>query len=100
MGAMGLGGVEGAIETHGLRRVFKTRKQVVEAVAGVDLTVKSGEIFGFLRPNGARKTTTLRILATLLPPTGGPARGAGCDLAREAGQVRKLIGYVSQSGSC
>src|SRR6266852_2813553 len=44
MGAMGLGGAEGAIETHGLRRVFKTRKQVVEAVAGVDLTVQNAEI--------------------------------------------------------
>ncbi len=98
MGAMGLGGVEGAIETHGLRRVFKTRKQVVEAVAGVDLTVKSGEIFGFLGPNGAGKTTTLRMLATLLPPTGGTARVAGCDLAREPDKVRTLIGYVSQAG--
>src|SRR5438128_5202079 len=95
---MGLGGAEQAIETHGLRRVFKTRKQVVEAVAGVDLTVKSGEIFGFLGPNGAGKTTTLRMLATLLPPTGGTARVAGCDLAREPDKVRKLIGYVSQAG--
>src|SRR2546428_6673472 len=95
---MGLGGGEQAIETHGLRRVFKTRKQVVEAVAGVDLTVKSGEIFGFLGPNGAGKTTTLRMLATLLPPTGGTARVAGCDLAREPDKVRKLIGYVSQAG--
>src|SRR5713226_4766967 len=98
MGAMGLGGAEGAIETHGLRRVFKTRKQVVEAVAGVDLTVQAGEIFGFLGPNGAGKTTTLRMLATLLPPSGGTARVAGCDLAREPDKVRKLIGYVSQAG--
>ncbi len=66
--------VGGAIETHGLRRIFKTRKQVVEAVAGVDLTVRPGEIFGFLGPNGAGKTTTLRMLATLLPPSGGTAR--------------------------
>ncbi len=65
------------IETHGLRRAFKTRKQVVEAVAGVDLTVRPGEIFGFLGPNGAGKTTTLRMLATLLPPSGGRARVAG-----------------------
>ena len=90
--------VGGAIETHGLRRIFKTRKQVVEAVAGVDLTVRPGEIFGFLGPNGAGKTTTLRMLATLLPPSGGTARVAGCDLAREPDKVRKLIGYVSQAG--
>src|SRR4029077_13344588 len=88
----------GAIETHGLRRVFKTRKQVVEAVAGVDLDVRAGEIFGFLGPNGAGKTTTLRMLATLLPPRRGAHRVAGCDLAREPDKVRKLIGYVSQAG--
>ncbi|MGA8923740.1 MAG: ABC transporter, partial [Candidatus Dormiibacterota bacterium] len=44
------------IETHNLRRVFKSRKGTVEAVAGVDLDVKQGEIFGFLGPNGAGKT--------------------------------------------
>src|SRR5260221_5042511 len=96
--AMASGNLGGAIETHGLRRVFKTRKQVIEAVAGVDLTVRPGEIFGFLGPNGAGKTTTLRMLATLLPPSGGTARVAGCDLAPEPDKVRKLIGYVSQAG--
>ena len=90
--------VQAAIETRGLRRVFKTRKQVIEAVAGVDLTVLVGEIFGFLGPNGAGKTTTLRMLATLLPPTGGTASVAGCDLRTQADQVRGRIGYVSQAG--
>jgi ABC-2 type transport system ATP-binding protein len=91
-------GAAAAIETRGLRRVFKTRKQVVEAVAGVDLTVRTGEIFGFLGPNGAGKTTTLRMLATLLPPSGGTARVAGLDLLTQADRVRKVIGYVSQAG--
>src|SRR5260370_8832083 len=63
--------VEAVIKSRGLRRAFKSRKRTVEAVAGVDLTVRSGEIFGFLGPNGAGKTTTLRMLATLLPPRGG-----------------------------
>src|SRR5438445_10399557 len=76
--AVGVG--TAAIETHGLRRVFKTRKQVVEAVAGVDLTVHNAEIFGFLGPNGAGKTTTLPMLATLLPPSGGTATVAGRNL--------------------
>src|SRR2546425_2131830 len=89
---------EAVIQTRGLRRVFKSRSRQVEAVAGVDLTVKSGEIFGYLGPNGAGKTTSLRVPATLLPPTGGTARVAGCDLAREPDKVRKLIGYVSQAG--
>jgi ABC-2 type transport system ATP-binding protein len=90
--------VEAVIETKGLRRVFKTRKRSVEAVAGVDLTVRPGEIFGFLGPNGAGKTTTLRMLATLLPPTGGTANVAGCNLNTQPDQIRERIGYVGQAG--
>src|SRR5690348_4101898 len=89
---------EAVIETRGLRRVFKSRQRQVEAVAGVDLDVSRGEIFGFLGPNGAGKTTTLRMLATLLPPSGGTARVAGCDLAGQPGQIREKIGYVGQAG--
>jgi ABC-2 type transport system ATP-binding protein len=86
------------IETHGLRRVFKTRRRQVEAVVGVDLNVQPGEIFGFLGPNGAGKTTTLRMLSTLLPPSGGSARVAGCDLATQPGRIRERIGFVGQAG--
>ena len=86
------------IETRGLRRVFKTRSGTVEAVAGVDLRVEAGEVFGFLGPNGAGKTTTLRMLATLLPPSGGEATVAGHDLRHAAQQVRERIGYVGQRG--
>ena len=87
------------IETHDLRRTFKSRKSVVEAVQGVDLSVGTGEIFGFLGPNGAGKTTTLRMLATLLTPTAGEATVAGADLRREPQTVRERIGYVPQGGS-
>ncbi len=90
--------MDAVIETHGLKRVFKSRNRVVEAVAGVDLTVLKGEIFGFLGPNGAGKTTTLRMLSTLMPPSGGTARVAGCDLATQAGEIRRRIGYVGQAG--
>src|SRR5215831_16372965 len=86
------------IETRDLRRTFRSRKGDVEAVAGVDLCVRPGEIFGFLGPNGAGKTTTLRLLATLLPPSGGDATVAGCDLRRQPQQVRERIGYVGQQG--
>ena len=86
------------IETRALRRTFTSRRSTVEAVAGIDLSVNTGEIFGFLGPNGAGKTTTLRMLATLLPPTGGEATVVGCDLRREPDKVRDRIGYVSQSG--
>jgi ABC-2 type transport system ATP-binding protein len=86
------------IEAHGLKKVFRTRRGDVEAVRGVDLDVADCEIVGFLGPNGAGKTTTLRILTTLMDPTAGTATVAGHDLRREAKQVRRNIGYVSQSG--
>jgi ABC-2 type transport system ATP-binding protein len=60
--------------------------------------VHRGEVFGFLGPNGAGKTTTLRMLTTLLPIGSGAATVAGFDVARQPGQVRKRIGYVSQLG--
>ena len=87
------------IQTNDLRRTFRSRKSEVEAVRGVDLTVGTGEIFGFLGPNGAGKTTTLRMLATLLPPTSGEASIAGADLRRQPDKVRERIGYVPQGNS-
>ncbi|WP_328861762.1 ABC transporter ATP-binding protein [Streptomyces sp. NBC_00306] len=86
------------ISTAGLSRTFRTKNGPVEAVRGIDLTVRSGEILGFLGPNGAGKTTTLRMLTTLLPPTGGAATVAGCDLVRDPAGVRRKAGYVAQSG--
>ncbi|HEY7176544.1 MAG TPA: ATP-binding cassette domain-containing protein, partial [Micromonosporaceae bacterium] len=87
------------IETTALRKSFKTRSGIVEAVRGVDLTVDDGEIFGFLGPNGAGKTTTLRMLATLIEPDGGEAKIAGADLRTNPAEVRRRIGYVAQGGS-
>jgi ABC-2 type transport system ATP-binding protein len=87
------------IESRGLRRVYRTRKEDVEAVKGVDFTVSTGEIVGFLGPNGAGKTTTLRMLTTLLEPTGGEATVAGSDLRLDPVGVRRSIGYVAQGGS-
>ena len=67
------------LQTHALSKTFTVRhgfgeSATVEAVRGVDLTVKAEEIFGFLGPNGAGKTTTLRMLTTLLAPTAGRLR--------------------------
>ena len=87
------------IETSDLRKTFKGRKTTVEAVRGVDLTVRGGQIFAFLGPNGAGKTTTLRLLATLLTPTSGQAVVAGVDLLKDPQRVRERIGYVPQGGS-
>jgi ABC-2 type transport system ATP-binding protein len=91
------------IHARGLARVFDTKrgreKVAVTAVGGVDIDVAEGEIVGFLGPNGAGKTTTLRMLTTLLKPTRGTATVAGFDLATDPLNVRRNIGYVSQSGS-
>jgi ABC-2 type transport system ATP-binding protein len=91
------------LETRGLSKTFAVRRgrghaPAVEAVKGVDLSIKAEEIFGFLGPNGAGKTTTLRMLTTLLAPTQGQAVVVGYDLHRQPKQIRTKIGYVSQSG--
>ncbi len=82
-----------AIEARALERTFKGG---VHAVAGIDLSVATGEVFGFLGPNGAGKTTTVRMLCTLLPPTGGSARVAGIDVVADSAEVRRRIGVALQ----
>jgi ABC-2 type transport system ATP-binding protein len=63
----------------------------------VTLEVGAGEVFGLLGPNGAGKSTTIKMLTTLLPPTSGRASIAGYDIARQQGDVRRVIGYVPQA---
>jgi len=90
--------VEYIVETKDLKKVFKSKDRTVNAVNGVNLKIKTGQIYGFLGPNGAGKTTTLRMLATLLPIDEGDATINGVNVKNNAKQVRKHIGYVSQSG--
>jgi len=68
----------------------------IRAVDGIDLSVPEGEIFGFLGPNGSGKTTTVRMLTTLLRPTSGRAEVGGLDVARQAAKVRRQIGVALQ----
>ena len=84
-----------AIETQGLVRHFGA----VRAVDGVDLAVRKGEIYGFLGPNGAGKTTVIRMLVTLLAPTGGRAMVAGYDVMSQADLVRSNIGVALQDAA-
>ena len=90
------------ISARGLVRTFSTgrgkAKSDVRAVDEVDLDVADGEVVAFLGPNGAGKTTTLRILTTLLRPDAGTATVAGHDVVTDAAAVRRVIGYVSQTG--
>src|SRR3954467_12904912 len=66
----------------------------VEALRGVDLEVRRGEIFGFLGPNGSGKTTTIRCLLDLIRPGGGVVRVLGLDPQAEPVAVRARVGYL------
>ena len=87
--------MENVIETVGLERSFGE----VKAVRGVDLTVTSGEIYGFLGPNGAGKSTVVKMLTTLLTPTAGSAKVLGHDVTKEADKIRLRIGAALQDAS-
>jgi ABC-2 type transport system ATP-binding protein len=84
--------MEAIIETSGLTKRFGP----ITAVDRLNLTVNRGEIFGLVGPDGAGKTTTLRMLCGLMDPTEGNARVAGRDAARESQAVKDQIGYMAQ----
>ena len=82
-----------AIFAEGLTKHFAAD---IHAVDGIDLSIGEGMIFGFLGANGSGKTTTVRMLTTLLRPTAGRAEVLGLDVARSPGQVRQRIGVALQ----
>jgi ABC-2 type transport system ATP-binding protein len=81
-----------AIATRALTRRFGE----FTAVDNLDFSVSYGEIFGLLGANGAGKSTTIKMLTTLLPPTSGQAWVAGYEIERSPKEVRRRIGYVPQ----
>ena len=84
-----------AIEATGLVKSFGETR----AVDGVDLSVRTGSVYGVLGPNGAGKTTTIRMLATLLRPDEGSARVLGHDIVKEADAVRGAVSLTGQLAS-
>ena len=84
--------MDAIIETHGLTKRFGA----LTAVDRLDLSIAPGEIFGLVGPDGAGKTTTLRMLCGLMDPSEGTALVAGHDTARASQRVKDQIGYMAQ----
>ena len=87
-----------AIEARGLTKVYPVPgREPVQALVGLDLACRRGEVFGLLGANGAGKTTALRIFATIQRPTAGSARVDGIDVTEDPLGVRRRIGYLSSA---
>jgi ABC-2 type transport system ATP-binding protein len=84
-----------AIDVHGLVKRFGRKT----AVAGVDIQMPRGEVWGFLGPNGSGKTTTIRMICGLLRVTEGTGQCLGYDIQRDAPRIRELTGYMTQKFS-
>jgi ABC-2 type transport system ATP-binding protein len=80
------------ISTHQLRRTFRD----VVALEALSITVERGTVFGLVGPDGAGKTTTMRLLTGILSPTAGTASVAGIEVTRDPESVKRRVGYMSQ----
>lgn len=86
------------IDVRNLVKIYsKGRQDEVKAVDDVTFSVGEGEFFGFLGPNAAGKTTSIRIITTLLARTQGTVRVAGLDIDKDGTSIRRMIGYTGQS---
>ena len=84
------------IHVHQLTKHYADlRRGKLVALDGISFDARPGEIYGLLGPNGAGKTTALRIISTVLRPTGGSVTVAGADVLTQPSQVRRQIGFMS-----
>jgi ABC-2 type transport system ATP-binding protein len=83
------------VETQGLTKRYPTDKTRY-AIEDINLSIPSGQLFGLIGPDGAGKSTTLRILSTVITKTKGEARVSGFDVQKEAEKIRPIIGYMPQ----
>lgn len=84
------------ISAQGLVKQFRIRGGHVTAVNGVDLRVQRGETFGLIGPDGAGKTTTIRVILGLLTRTAGESSILGFDSMRDTYAIRERVGYIAQ----
>ncbi|HDQ72855.1 MAG TPA: ABC transporter ATP-binding protein [Chloroflexi bacterium] len=85
-----------AISSRGLVKTFDTREGTVRAVDGLDLTVRRGETFGLIGPDGAGKTTATRVILGLLRRSAGESHILGYDSMRDTYEIRERVGYIAQ----
>ena len=85
---------EHVIEIEGLRKEYRRRRGTIAAVAGLDLAVPAGGVFGFLGPNGSGKTTTIRCLLGLVRPTAGTLRLAGHAVPDDLAAALRTTGAI------
>ena len=81
-----------------LKNISKSYNNI-EAVKNISMTIDNGELFGLIEPDGAGKTTAMRMLCGLSKPTSGEATVAGYDVYKQTEQIKKNIGYMSQKFS-
>jgi ABC-2 type transport system ATP-binding protein len=89
--------VENLVKTYQIKQrkgLFKSEAKSVEALKGISLEIKPGEIFGLLGPNGAGKTTLIKCLTTLLLPTSGKAIINGYELTKQDNSIRATVGCM------
>lgn len=87
-----------AVEANQISKRY-TRRKSAFALDNLQLKIPEGQLFGLIGPDGAGKTSTLRILSTVLEPTEGTAQVMGFDTVRHAEKIRKILGYMPQNFS-
>lgn len=88
-----------ALRAENIKKHFKKNKKVVQALKGIDLEIREGEIYGLLGPNGSGKSTFIRIASTLLIPDAGNINVFGYDVVKDSAKIQKLINRVSVEAS-
>jgi ABC-2 type transport system ATP-binding protein len=87
---------ECAINAKGMTKTFKTRKGSITAVEDLSLSVAQGETYGLIGPDGAGKTTTVRVILGLLTRTAGQSSILGFDSMEDTYEIRQRVGYIAQ----